>query len=609
MANDLEVKAIYTKGDFLDSFDPYEEVYSHIGDRFELNRALEKMAGLAKEVGIKNFKTLFKDYCQTMKALSGQTYIENMSNFDGQPMELNTGPWTCDDYGVSRQGPFGEIVACVHPIMPVRRLVNVDSRIVKLEIAFKQGNEWSRVIFDKKLLASATSIVSTLADYGVAVTSENAKYLVQYLHDVENLNYDKIPESRSVSRLGWIGETWFSPYGEDLIFDGDISFRYFFESVHEQGSFDKWVKAVRSIREQGNVPAKMLVASSFASALVGPCSCLPFFVHLWGGTETGKTVGLMLAASVWANPQMGKYIHTFNSTQVAQELSAGFVNSMPLLLDELQIIKDKKDFDHIIYQLAEGVGKSRGQKTGGLQRVSTWQNCIITTGEQPISSSHSGGGAINRIIEVNCEEVKLFDDPGGLVETIQENYGHAGKAFIEYVKDTEVMKTARLIQKGLYQDLARTQITEKQALAASLILTADGLIDGSIFKDNNGLTVSEVAGFLSTKEEVSVNVRAYAWLNDWIAQHGYRFDESNAGINEVWGKYSQGKLYIIRNKFNEACAENGFSDATFLPWLRKNGHLYTSKKGFTWHNTINRARFECVALRRDYINDTEVDEE
>ena len=103
----------------------------------------------------------------------------------------------------------------------------------------------------------------------------------------------------------------------------------------------------KEIRSGDNPAPKILLVAAFASVLVEPCSCLPFFVHVCGGTETGKTVGLMLAASVWANPEMGKYIHTFNSTAVAQELSAGFVNSLPLILDELQIIKDRKDFDQL----------------------------------------------------------------------------------------------------------------------------------------------------------------------------------------------------------------------------------------------------------------------
>ena len=87
--------------------------------------------------------------------------------------------------------------------------------------------------------------------------------------------------------------------------------------------------------------------------MVRPMCALPFFVHLWGGTEVGKTVGLMLAASVWANPEVGRYIHTFNSTAVGREKSAAFVNSLPLILDELQIVADRKTFDKDIMLLAD----------------------------------------------------------------------------------------------------------------------------------------------------------------------------------------------------------------------------------------------------------------
>nr|WP_243235852.1 DUF927 domain-containing protein [Zhenpiania hominis] len=494
---------------------------------------------------------------------------------------------------------MGEIVACVHPILPVKRLVNIDTGIEKLELAYRKGKQWRKMIFDRRQIASASSIVG-LSDYGVAVTSENAKYLVQYLHDVENLNYDKIPESSSVSRLGWIGEEGFAPYVENLVFDGDIAFKHFFESVGTRGNFEKWKEAVKTIRAEGNVPAKILVAASFASVLVGPCNCLPFFVHLWGGTESGKTVGLMLAASVWANPEMGKYIHTFNSTAVAQELSASFVNSLPLILDELQIVKDKKDFDQLIYQLSEGVGRNRGQKSGGLQRTGTWNNCIITTGEQPISNSHSGGGAINRIIEISCEDTKIFKDPAGLVEVIRKNYGHAGKLFVDALMEERRMDLAKATQKGLYKELTETEITEKQALAASLILTADALIDDLIFKDGNGLAVKEVAQFLSTHEEVSVNLKAYEWLMEWLAQNSARFDEEQEKMPDIWGKISYGSAAVIRSVFNKACTENGFNPTAFLAWLKRNDKLELQKngKGYTKSVKINKIACHCVVIKQ-----------
>ena len=109
----------------------------------------------------------------------------------------------------------------------------------------------------------------------------------------------------------------------------------------------------------------------------------------------------MIAASVWACPKMGEFCTTFNSTLVGQEMTAAFLNSLPMCIDELQIQSSSgvRDFDRIIYQLTEGVGRTRGAKTGGLQRMNTWRNCIITNGEHPISNSSSGGGAVNRVIE------------------------------------------------------------------------------------------------------------------------------------------------------------------------------------------------------------------
>lgn len=588
-----ELTRTWSKEDFLESTEPYEELYKLINDKFALERALTQMSELAKLTGVKNFRTLFKGYCQNQKMNRVADYTLNVTNFDGQEMELDTGEWEADEHGITKYGQFGEVIACVHPIMPVQRLVNIDSGVEKLKLAYRKGRNWRYVVSDKKQLASSNSIIG-LADYGIAVTSENARHLVTYLHDIENLNYDAIPENNSVSRLGWIDGEGFSPYVDNLIFDGDLSFRHFFESVKEKGKYEKWLTLVKKIR-QGGIPARILLAASFASALVEPCGGLPFFVHLWGGTETGKTVGLMLAASVWANPEMGKYIHTFNSTQVAQELAAGFVNSMPLILDELQIVKEKKDFDNMIYQLSEGVGKSRGQKTGGMQRTQTWNNCILTTGEQPISNGSSGGGAVNRIIEINCEDTRLFADPVHTADTLKRNYGFAGKIFVHKLQEPGGMDMALELQRTTYQALVKGETTEKQALAASLILTADTLIDKWIFQDSQELFYKDIIQFLSTKKDVSVNDRAFRWLTDWIAQNKSKFDESSFAT-DTWGKFETGTVYILRNVFDRACSDNGFNSASFLSWLKRNDLIETDKTGNTKSTRINSVRCHCVAV-------------
>ena len=74
------------------------------------------------------------------------------------------------------------------------------------------------------MIASANKIVS-LSDCGIAVTSENAKSIVRYLSDVENLNYSRLPEKACVGRCGWIGNHGFAPYIDGLVFDGEESYK------------------------------------------------------------------------------------------------------------------------------------------------------------------------------------------------------------------------------------------------------------------------------------------------------------------------------------------------------------------------------------------------
>lgn len=578
--DELDVK--YQKSDFLVGTEPFEEVYSYRDDVFEMDRQLELMADMAKLVGVKNFKALFKKYCQKMKAVQSGQIADNTTNFSDQELELATGSWVADDYGITGMDKFGfEITACVHPIMPIERLVNTDTNIVKIKLAYKLNGSWRTQIVDKRILASSTSIVQ-LADFDIAVTSENAKYLVQYLHDVQYLNYNQIPEKQSVSRLGWITEDLFSPYTQDLIFDGDASYKHMFEAVQQEGSYDKWLEVAKEVRSGDCIVPRIQLAASFASVLVGPLHGLPFFVHLWGGSETGKTVGLLLATSVWANPEMGKYCQTFNSTNVAQELSAGFVNSMPLMLDELQLEKDKKSFDKLIYQLSEGVGRSRGAKTGGLQKTPTWRNCIGTTGEQPLTSDISGGGAINRIIEINCENIKLFPDPGAVLRTIKLNYGYAGKDFIEKVlSGNNVIGDAKCIYDAFYKKMV-SGATEKQAMAAALILTADTVADLLIFKDGKAMTVGDINKYLSSKADIDQNLKALDWLRGWIVQNQNKFITCNNADDlphEIWGSQVGETTSIIKHVFNKACKEEGYNPSSFLSWLQNKCYIAVDSKG------------------------------
>lgn len=579
---------------------PYEFLYKFKDDKFTLRQLCEKMKLQAGEVGVKSFMALWNAYQESIANSQGIT-LEKATNFDGQPLELFSGQYICDENGVFTLDRFGyEQTVCRHPIMPVQRLVNADTGEERLNIAYKKGKIWKNIIIEKSVIASSSGILQ-LAANGVLVNSENAKALSTYLLEIENYNYDTIPEQRSIGRLGWITENHFSPYVDELVFDGENNFRHLFNSVKTCGSRQTWINYMLKMRAEKGF-GRIFLAASFASVLLHPCGLLPFFVHAWGGTGVGKSVGLQIAASVWASPEMGDYITTFNSTSVGQEMTATFLNSLPMCIDELQIQSSAgtKDFDKIIYMLTEGVGRTRGAKVGGLQKINTWKNCIITNGEHPISNTNSGGGAVNRIIEFECVDKVYFDLPL-LSNVLQNNYGFAGKEFVAYLQSPGIIDKVIHLQKEYYKKLLNSESTDKQASSASAILTADEIATELFFKDGNNLTVDDLEKIMTKKSDVDINMRTYDYIFDLVARNPNRFCTNDFGDyqGEVWGKIDGNTIYIIKSVFDRELLSSGFNSTSFLSWAKRKNYVIFDKDRQTKKARIGGRVANCVCIKKN----------
>ena len=590
----------YTASQFYDTTEPYEFLYRYRDNKFLLKQMVQKMKAKAGAVGVKCFISLWDAY-QEMMAQKNGVMLANSTQFDGQEMELFSGEYICDENGVFITDKYGyEQTICRHPIMPIQRLCNIDSGEERLKIAYKKGRVWRSIIVEKSVIASSSSILQ-LAANGIMVNSENAKALSTYLLEIEQLNYEIIPEQKSVGRLGWLGEHGFSPFVDDLVFDGETNFRNIFNAVKTEGSRNAWLYAMQDLRKEKS-PGRLFLAASFASAILEPCGLLPFFLHAWGGTETGKTVGLMIAASVWACPKMGEYITTFNSTLVGQEMTASFLNSLPMCIDELQIQSSAgiKDFDKIIYQLTEGVGRTRGAKYGGLQRTNKWKNCIITNGEHPISNANSGGGAVNRVIEFECAE-KVYSDLVGICSVIQSNYGFAGREFVEYLQTDGAVERVNALQKEYYRELLKSDSTDKQAASASAILAADHIATELIFKDGNNLTVADLEKIMAKKKEVSVNNRSLEFIYELVERNPNRFRPNDFGEyqGEVWGKIDDENIFIIKSVFDREMVNAGFNSTAFLAWAKRNDIIITDNGKRTKKARITGSATNCVCIRKN----------
>ncbi len=598
----------YSAADFCTP-EPYEKLYELHASPFLYEMAKAKMEANAKDVGFKSFKGMLQKYNKAQLDAKRRNMIPNQTEFEDQAIELNCGTWESVDWGIFRDLPNGgRECACAHPIMPINRLINIDTGEVKLTLAFKppgRDKKWRTTIVDKSTVSTARNITA-LSSQGISVTSNSASALVDYINDMENLNYDIIPEQKSIGRLGYIPGEGFSPYVEGLVFDGDASFRNLYNAVGSAGSQTEWIRTAMECRRQ-SVTARILLAASFASPILSLVDSLPFFVHLWGvDSGTGKTVALMLAASVWGNPALGSYVQTFNGTQVGQERTAAFLNHLPVCLDELQLTKDsrgKTNFD--VYQLAQGVGRARGKRTGGVEMAATWSCCFLTTGESPLTSISAGAGAVNRVIDIECTSGSaVLTDGQRISGLLKRNYGWAGRSFVERLyKDEKTQETVRTIYQENFRELCAGDSTEKQAMAAAAIITADFLASRWVFQDSVDeaaelvLDVEDIRDFLASKEAVSAGRRAYDWLCDWVASNVNRFNTDDApATGEVYGVLEGDTVYIIRGVFDKMVQEAGFSTSATLSYLKANRLIETRERGYTKTKRIGRTTPQCIWL-------------
>ena len=579
--------ALLNESEILDE-ETFEEIFEE-EDAICRERLICDLQDRAKELRIKSkFDGMLRAYRQVVQAQERKSRIsqslDGWTEFSGPYERMACGKWIANDDGVRApiSNPPYEITACYHPILPLVRMRNMETGKEQIRIAYKRKGRWDEITVPKEIVASANKIVS-LADYGVSVTSENAKHLVKYLSDVENINDDYIEVEKSSSKLGWHGET-FLPYDAGIIYDGEEEFRHLFGSIREHGDRESWLDHARELRRSGRTEIKIAIAASLASVIVSHVGALPFVVDFWSKSGGGKTVLLMVAASIWADPEEHQYIGNFDQTPVGMEVRADLLNSLPMMLDDTSNATrwTKEDFERLIYMLCSGKGKTRSNKNLGMQRERHWRNCTLTNGEKPLSEYVTQGGAINRVIEVLCKE-DIFSDPQRTLRIIRNNYGFAGKEFVKVVKGMdkgEIVRAYNDYSKRLF-DADKTQ---KQIAAMAVILTADKIATERIFQDGEALDVDDVQELLVGQAEMSDDERCYRYLLDQIAINSSKFDDL-LEVGEHWGMIERVKgteyTLFVMNALDTLCEKGGFSRRSFLEWASMKGLLLTDGKNKT----------------------------
>lgn len=503
---------------------------------------------------------------------------------------------------------------CKSPVVITKRLENFDDGSEKVELSFFRDGRWKKLIASRSSVFNRNSIIK-YADSGLPISSSSAAELVAYLSDYENANIDKIPLVRSIARVGWLDNRSFFPYAKEkeIIFESESSeVNGIIDAAIPHGSMDIWKKYAVVARK--NPFARFILSASFASPLLKLLESRVFFIHIWHDSQSGKTAVMKFAVSVWGDAS--KLMGSFNATSVGLERMAGILKHLPFAIDELQVLNDRRlSLEKIIYSLGNGYGRVRGNKNGGMQNIPTWQNIMITSGEQPISNESSNDGAITRVLELYGRPVDDVGFAHDLHVVSKEHYGLAGEQFIKYMIKNVGEHCAKQLYEQISKEIAQEcnfEAPKAQIDNVSLVCLGDYYSSISIFNTEKNRAWNEAVN-LGTKilqnckelQKSDTIDRAWDFVTDWITSNKNRFSPDST---PCYGKIEQNKVYIIPSILRQTLLENGFDYSKVTRGFKDKGFVVTQTDSngherMQVQKKINGFNKRCFCIKGDFGGD------
>ena len=493
----------------------------------------------------------------------------------GAPLSLRTPEgWIFSDKGISWIDPKTHTPAnvCRTPILLTQRLKSLETGDEKMEVAFKRDGEWQRAIYPRSVIFSSRSI-TTLADLGCTITSENSKNVVKFLGALESENIDIIPKNDATSTFGWQPGRRFIPgHDEGITLDIDPSQRGMAAAYCQNGTMERWIEHMAPHRSREKF--RFILAASFAAPLLRIVKQRIFFVYNWGGSKGGKTAALKAALSAWGDPE--RLMVNFNATQVGLERTAAFYCDLPLGIDERQLAGNNQGaLEKIVYMIASGTGKIRGAKSGGIQTVHQWRTVALATGEEPLSTETSQTGVSTRVLEIYGGPFDNEQDAALMHQQAAMDCGWAGPAFIEHIlqmDEREIVERYEDMQRYIRETSQGKNGSHIAGIAA--VALADSLIDEWFFGGNPRESVAEAkrmaASILINQVEANttdVNENAVQFIVDWVLANRSYFGANAIGTCLGFTSESGNTAYIFPSMLNQALTKAGYSPRKTMKYM------------------------------------------
>lgn len=585
---------------------PFKYIVTHCaGDRALYDRLVkhivEYCGALCKpKITEKKMRGLVADYEKKFPSVipAPEKKEEDENGFPGIDKFFGESDVDYAGYHCSSDGVFGNykgepVRICAHPIFISKRYSNIISNVETVDITYYQDGRYKTIHqVPCRELRNKTKLLSILGDYSVHVDPNSIDHLAPFLVDFDWANRSIIPRAQTTDVIGWMSDGSFVPFNGDIEVDAmssDKDVSSMSAALHKKGEAKTWIDAVSEKRKDPrSVPMRLAIAASLASVMIEPMHRLPFWVHLRGKRDTGKTVTERVAATIWGKADLNDgWMRTMLGTNVGFERLAGFARHLPLCLNELQAAQQAdKSFCDIVYLLCEGSGKIRGARGGGLQRTYSWRLIIISCGEDQVITSEEKGGANTRVIEIPLTE-SIYDDPQSFCANIlDKHYGHVGPMFIEALKGEDM---DALTQEWLEISKRWTAAgkARKQSDSGALLKVADRLAEKYIFKDGVLLSDENILQYLKSDDATDDDLACFETVKSLISGkiNNFTVNGIKPDRGDVWGKITEEKLadqeyqwvFFDKKFFDPELKHRGYDVQRFVEWAKEHGYLITAR--------------------------------
>ena len=205
------------------------------------------------------------------------------------------------------------------------------------------------------------------------------------------------------------------------------------------GDFAEW-RSAAALFEHGRVDLQALIATSFASPLIGLSGDVKGMTMNFWSTESGigKTSAIRLGQSVWGDPRA---MSSMTDTPNAVMKSLSELRVLTRFWDELRVVPSWQErFVEMIFVIPQGRERARMQSDTTLREVGEWESFLTFTANRSmadlvVENNQGTDSGLQRLFEIRMLKVQTAYDPavGPIIKKLETNYGHAGRVYAKWL--------------------------------------------------------------------------------------------------------------------------------------------------------------------------------